>query len=142
MQAKTLITGITAGILIVTGIVFLLSADTFLAGVFLVSLGMIALAFTIVFASGKRADKTKEKHTAKRHFFSRNKKQVEDLDLDVDDLMILELMKEGNSNQEIAIKTNIPINKVNVSINTIFKKLNVTRRSKAIEKAQELKLIP
>lgn len=142
MQTKTLITGITSGVLIVAGFVFLFSTDTFLAGVFLVSLGMIALAFTIVFASGKSELNQDDNSPVKNHFFKRNKKEADDLNLTQDDLMILDLMKEGNSNQEIAIKTNIPINKVNVSVNAIFKKLDVTRRSKAIEKAQKLKLIP
>lgn len=141
MQGKTIFTGILAGVLIVAGISLLMSAQTFLAGIFITSLGLIALAFTLAFAMAKPEEDSAESTKQKKPFFNRNKKYIESLNLEEDDLKILELMRDGNSNQEIAHKLNIPINKVNVIVNDLFKKLDVSRRSKAIEKAQKLKLI-
>lgn len=142
MKVKPLIIGILSGAFIVAGLVLLLAYDAFLAGVFSVSIGLILAAFAVVYSKEPDDVTSEEAPRQKKPAFSRNNKAVSDLDLSSRDITILELMEEGNSNQEIAHKTNIPVNAVNVSVNAIFKKLDVTRRSKAIKKARELNLIP
>lgn len=142
MKVKSLIIGILSGAFIIGGLVLFLAYNAFLAGVFLVSIGLIAAAFAVVFSKDPDDVKNGEAPHPQKPTFSRNNKAATDLGLSSRDISILELMEEGNSNQEIANKTNIPVNAVNVSVNAIFKKLDVTRRSKAIKKARELKLIP
>lgn len=74
--------------------------------------------------------------------FKRNVEAVNKLDLRLEELEVLDHMAEGHSNQEIADKTSMSINKVNNRVRGIFSKLDVNRRSIAIKKARSLKLIP
>ncbi|MFT6866076.1 MAG: NarL family two-component system response regulator LiaR [Cyclobacteriaceae bacterium] len=54
---------------------------------------------------------------------------------------VLMLIAEGNSNQEIADQLFVSLNTIKTHIANIFIKLNVKRRTQAIQKAQELKII-
>ncbi|MFA9558182.1 AAA family ATPase [Evansella sp. AB-rgal1] len=57
------------------------------------------------------------------------------------ELEILQLMAAGMSNEEIARKLKLKIGTVKVHNHNIFSKLDVNRRTKAVYKAKELKLI-
>ena len=54
---------------------------------------------------------------------------------------VLELMSQGLSNQEIADKLFVSPNTIKTHSSSIFLKLEVTRRTQAIRKARELRLI-
>jgi DNA-binding CsgD family transcriptional regulator len=55
---------------------------------------------------------------------------------------VLELIAKGLSNQEIADKLYVSLNTVKSHTSNLFLKLDVKRRTQAIEKAQSLRLIP
>lgn len=58
------------------------------------------------------------------------------------ELDVLVLLGEGNTNEEIAQKLTVAIGTVKAHTNKIYRKLNVTNRTKAILKAKQLRLIP
>ncbi|MBA4057112.1 MAG: helix-turn-helix transcriptional regulator [Marivirga sp.] len=55
---------------------------------------------------------------------------------------VLELMSRGNSNQEIADKLFVSLNTVKTHTSNLFTKLDVKRRTQAIQRAKEFGLIP
>lgn len=55
---------------------------------------------------------------------------------------VLEWMSKGLSNQEIADKLFVSINTVKTHSSNLFIKLEASRRTQAVQKAKELKLIP
>jgi two-component system, NarL family, response regulator LiaR len=55
---------------------------------------------------------------------------------------VLELMAKGLSNQEIADKLFVSLNTIKTHSSNLFLKLEVSRRTQAIQKAKELRLIP
>ncbi|RAW01883.1 helix-turn-helix transcriptional regulator [Pseudochryseolinea flava] len=55
---------------------------------------------------------------------------------------VLELIAKGLSNQEIANKLFVSLNTVKTHTSNLFSKLDVKRRTQAIEKAQSLRLLP
>lgn len=56
------------------------------------------------------------------------------------ELEVLKLMADGNSNQEIADSLFLSLNTVKTHVSNIYMKLNVKRRTQAINKARELQL--
>ena len=58
------------------------------------------------------------------------------------ELEVLELMAKGLSNQEIAAEIFVSLNTVKTHGSKIFEKLDVKRRTQAVEKAKRLRLIP
>ncbi|HCM75001.1 MAG TPA: helix-turn-helix transcriptional regulator [Cytophagales bacterium] len=58
------------------------------------------------------------------------------------ELEVLELMAQGLANQEIADKLFVSLNTVKTHSSNLFSKLEVSRRTQAIQKAKELNLIP
>ena len=55
---------------------------------------------------------------------------------------VLELMAQGHSNQEIADKLYVSVNTVKTHLGNLFLKLEVSRRTQAVQKGKELGLIP
>lgn len=55
---------------------------------------------------------------------------------------VLELMAKGLSNQEIADKLFVSLNTIKTHSSNLFLKLEVSRRTQAIQRAKELRLIP
>ncbi|HET9052704.1 MAG TPA: LuxR C-terminal-related transcriptional regulator [Cyclobacteriaceae bacterium] len=55
---------------------------------------------------------------------------------------VLELIANGFSNQEIADKLFVSLNTVKTHSSNLFLKLEVSRRTQAVQKAKELQLIP
>ena len=64
------------------------------------------------------------------------------LELSKRELEILNLLSIGHSNQEIAEKLFISLSTVKTHNQNIFEKLDVKRRTQAVEKAKRLNLIP
>lgn len=58
------------------------------------------------------------------------------------ELEVLQLMAQGLSNQEIADRLFVSLNTVKTHSSNLFLKLDVKRRTQAIEKAKRLSLIP
>lgn len=67
---------------------------------------------------------------------------VSQLELSKRELETLSLLAQGHSNQEIAAKLFVSLSTVKTHIQNLFEKLDVKRRTQAVEKAKRLNLIP
>jgi two-component system, NarL family, response regulator LiaR len=74
--------------------------------------------------------------------FETDHKASEKIRLSKREFEILGLMAEGLSNQEIADKIFVSVSTVKTHGANLFVKLDVQRRTQAVKKAKELKLIP
>lgn len=74
--------------------------------------------------------------------FIQNTSLISQLALSKREMEILNLLAEGNSNQEIASKLFVSISTVKTHNQHLFDKLDVKRRTQAVEKAKRLNLIP
>jgi len=74
--------------------------------------------------------------------FSINKKELELLNLSKRELEVLELMSEGLSNKEIADRLFVSLSTIKTHSNNLFDKMNVERRTQAIDKGKRLGIIP
>jgi two-component system, NarL family, response regulator LiaR len=74
--------------------------------------------------------------------FILNEKEFSKLGLSKRELEVLQLMSEGFSNQEIAARLFVSINTIKTHTSRLFEKMDVKRRTQAIEKAKRLSLIP
>ena len=73
--------------------------------------------------------------------FTLNEKEIEKLGLSKREMEVLELMSEGFSNQEIGERLFISLNTIKTHSGNIFAKLDVKRRTQAVEKAKRLNII-
>lgn len=71
-----------------------------------------------------------------------NEEELAKLGLSKRELEVLQLIAEGLSNQEIASRLFVSLNTIKTHSSRIFEKLDVKRRTQAIEKAKRLNLIP
>lgn len=67
--------------------------------------------------------------------------KIEQLGISKREMEVLQLIAEGFSNQEIAEKLFVSLNTVKTHSSNLFVKLDVKRRTQAVQKAKELKLI-
>jgi DNA-binding CsgD family transcriptional regulator len=113
--------------------------------------GFIAIIFTglgIWLALKLSKPKIKTVVVEKEVFVTRNENFVLDtalvskLEISKRELEILGLVAQGHSNQEIAAKLFVSLSTVKTHIQNLFEKLDVKRRTHAIEKARSLSLIP
>ena len=84
----------------------------------------------------------KEVYLTKTDSFALNTSLISQLELSKRELEILGLMAQGHSNNEIAAKLFVSLSTVKTHNQNLFVKLNVKRRTQAIEKAKRLNLIP
>ncbi|MBL7909999.1 MAG: DNA-binding response regulator [Bacteroidia bacterium] len=70
-----------------------------------------------------------------------NEAELEKLGISKRELEVLQLMSAGLSNNEIAEKLFVSLNTVKTHSSKLFEKLDVKRRTQAIEKAKRLNLI-
>lgn len=70
-----------------------------------------------------------------------NEKMAAELELSKRELEVLSLMAEGCSNQEIAARLFVSLSTVKTHNQNLFVKLDVKRRTQAIEKGRRLNLI-
>jgi DNA-binding CsgD family transcriptional regulator len=68
-------------------------------------------------------------------------KLPQDIELSSREMEVLQNIAQGHSNQEIADRLFVSLNTVKSHTNNIYSKLNVRRRTQAIEKARKLNLI-
>ncbi len=74
--------------------------------------------------------------------FQRDSRRVQQLELSKRELEVLELLAQGYSNQEIADRLFVSLNTVKTHTSNLFGKLGVSRRTQAVQKGKELRLIP
>lgn len=113
--------------------------------------GFIAVTFTalgIWLALRLSSPKIKNIVVEKEVFINRNENFVlntsliSGLEISKRELEILNLLAQGLSNQEIASKIFVSLSTVKTHIQNLFEKLEVRRRTQAVEKARRLALIP
>jgi DNA-binding CsgD family transcriptional regulator len=73
--------------------------------------------------------------------FELNEDALAELNLSRRELEVLQLMAEGLSNHEIAEKLFVSLSTIKTHSRNLFDKLNVTRRTQAIDKAKKLSII-
>lgn len=114
-------------------------------------IGIIALLFTglgIWLTLKLVKPKTKTVVIEKKVFitpepeFVRNEQELEKLAISKRELEVLELMAKGMSNQEIAEQLFVSLNTIKTHSGKVFEKLDVKRRTQAVEKAKRLSIIP
>ena len=74
--------------------------------------------------------------------FTRNAKELETLGLSKRELEVLQLMADGLSNQEIASQLFVSLSTIKTHSAKLFEKMDVKRRTQAVEKAKKLGVIP
>lgn len=70
-----------------------------------------------------------------------NHKLIEELEISKRELEVLNLIASGLSNEEIAQKLFVSMNTIKTHTSNIFLKLDVKRRTQAVEKAKRLNII-
>jgi ATP/maltotriose-dependent transcriptional regulator MalT len=111
--------------------------------------GAIAVVFTLLgiwIALKLARPKTETKIFEKEIFiptshFIFNQENFDRLKLSKRELEVLRLIADGCSNQEIADRLFVSLNTIKTHITRLFDKLEVKRRTQAIEKAKKLSLI-
>lgn len=73
--------------------------------------------------------------------FVLNEKEIEKLSISKRELEVLQLMAEGLSNQEIAERLFVSLNTIKTHSSKVLEKLDVKRRTQAVEKAKRLSII-
>ncbi|MCB0696885.1 MAG: winged helix-turn-helix transcriptional regulator [Chitinophagaceae bacterium] len=112
-----------------------------------VYLGVIAIFFTIlgIWAGTKiinRKTIIKEVPVMVGGDFVLNETRMSQLGISPREYEVLELMSGGMSNQEIADKLFISLSTVKTHTANLYLKLDVRRRTQAVQKAKEMQLIP
>jgi two-component system, NarL family, response regulator LiaR len=74
--------------------------------------------------------------------FILNEPELQRLGISKREHEVLELMAKGLSNQEIADKLFVSLNTIKTHLSNLFLKLDVSRRTQAVQRAKELRLIP
>lgn len=106
-----------------------------------VYIGIIAVLFTVLgIWAGLRL--TRKKVIVAGPEFLFNEQGLERLGISKREHEVLGLMASGLSNQEIADKLFVSVNTIKTHTSNLFLKLEVSRRTQAIQKAKELRLIP
>lgn len=116
---------------------------------FEIYIGLIALLFTgLGIWLALKLTKTKvetliiEKEiTVKNIDFNLNEEAMTELGLSKRELEVLQLMADGLSNQEIAERLFVSLNTIKTHSSKVFEKMDVKRRTQAVEKAKRLSLI-
>jgi len=74
--------------------------------------------------------------------FAPNEKELSVIGLSKRELEVLQLMSQGLSNQEIASQLFVSLNTIKTHSSKLFEKMDVKRRTQAIEKAKRMGIIP
>lgn len=118
---------------------------------FEIYIGFIALIFTalgiwLALKLSKPKAETiiveKEVYLSADQSFTPDSALIAQLELSKRELDVLRLMAQGYSNQEIAGQLFVSLSTVKTHNQNLFVKLDVKRRTQAIEKAKRLKIIP
>lgn len=74
--------------------------------------------------------------------FELNETELVRIGLSKRELEVLQLIADGLSNQQIAERLFVSLNTIKTHSAKVFEKLEVNRRTQAVEKARKLKIIP
>lgn len=112
-------------------------------------IGAIAIIFTALgIWLAQKLTKPKVQIVEKEVYLTRNTdfvpdhQQIRSLGLSKREMEVLTLMAQGCSNQEIASQLFLSLATIKTHASRIFEKMDVKRRTQAIEKAQKAGLIP
>ncbi len=107
-------------------------------------IGIIVVLFTIlgIWIGNKVTRRKKIYVTAGSADFQLNEQVFAETGISKREYEVLELMAKGLSNQEIADTLFVSLNTVKTHSANLFLKLEVKRRTQAIQRAKELQLIP
>ena len=98
---------------------------------------LIAAAFTVLGAwAGHRITRRPATPGA-----GRNQQAIDYLKISEREYRVLELLAAGHSNKEIADQLCVSVNTVKTHLANLYSKLEVSRRTQAVRKARELRLI-
>ncbi len=112
--------------------------------------GAIALIFTIlgIWIALKIAKPKKETVIVEKTIYLQPEKEfvlnqtaLEELNLSPREMEVLQLMAKGMSNAEIAEKLFVSLNTIKTHSSKLYEKLEIKRRTQAVEKARQLSLI-
>ena len=124
-------------------IIFDYSLEIYIGAIALIFTGLgIWLALKLSKPNIETVVVEKEVYISRNENFVLNESLVAQFELSTRELEILGLMAEGNSNQEIANRIFVSLSTVKTHNQNLFEKLDVKRRTQAIEKAKRLNLIP
>lgn len=105
-------------------------------------MGAIAVLFTVLGVwAGLKLSK-KKTIIITNPAFQFDQTRLDSLGISKREYEVLELMAKGFSNQEIAGKLFVSLNTVKTHSSNLFLKLEVSRRTQAVQKAKELQLLP
>ncbi|MFK7885933.1 MAG: response regulator transcription factor [Gammaproteobacteria bacterium] len=100
---------------------------------------VVAMVFTLTGAFvGHRLTRT----TRAAKTFERNQAALDTLGLSLREVEVLDLLADGHTNQKIADKLHVSENTIKTHLKNIYAKLDVSRRTQAIKKARDLRLLP
>lgn len=106
-------------------------------------MGLLALLFTSIgIWAGLKLTRKKTITIPAPVNFTLDTAQLEKLGISKREHEVLELMARGLTNQEIADKLFVSVNTIKTHSANLFSKLDVRRRTQAIQKGKELQLIP
>ena len=74
--------------------------------------------------------------------FAINQRELDKLNLSRRELAVLQLMAEGLSNNEISDRLVVSLNTIKTHTSNLCEKMEVTRRTQAVELAKRLSIIP
>lgn len=105
--------------------------------------GLVAIMFTAIgIWAGLRLTRSKVKIIDTSLPFEIDASNLQKLGISKREYEVLELISGGLSNQEIADKLFVSTSTVKTHVSNIFAKLDASRRTQAISRAKELRLIP
>lgn len=148
MKSKILIYGLVLGLLI-AGLKFAEYKLIIRDHSFEIYGGLVALLFTAVgiwaglkFVKKKEVLVIKEVLVQPTENFMVNENNLKNLSISKCEHEVLILMAQGLSNQEVADKLFVSLNTVKTHSSKLFEKLNVQRRTQAVQEAKKLGLVP
>lgn len=104
-------------------------------------IGAIAIFFTVLGVwAGLKLNK-KKTIIITNPAFQFDQSRIDSLSISKREYEVLELMAKGLSNQQIADKLFVSLNTIKTHSSNLFLKLEVSRRTQAVQKAKELQLI-
>ena len=106
-------------------------------------IGLVAVLFTALgIWAGLRLTRPKVKIIDTSLPFELDRAALDRLGISKREYEVLELISRGLSNQEIAADLFVSMSTVKTHISNLFAKLDASRRTQAINRAKELRLIP
>jgi NarL family two-component system response regulator LiaR len=148
LKKEVLIYGSVLGLLII-GLKFAEYRFLIHSHSFEIYAALIALLFTAVgiwagskFVKKKQVTVIKEVIVQAPSEFAVNENNLKHFNISKREHEVLTLMAQGLSNQEVADKLFVSLNTVKTHSSKLFEKLNVQRRTQAVQEAKKLGLVP